>query len=94
MYASPPCKAGRSSCTTFCYLGLLPEPRNGLSDITRLYCKRYGAPPLGSRIFIRTKQQLEGWQDLPRTAHVLIPRSPWSAPGHGRRPGTPGKPIK
>ena len=94
VYGSPPLKAGRASCSTFCYLGLLPEPRNGLCDITQLYCKRYGAPPLNSKLFIRTRQQIEGWQDMPHTSDVLIPRSPWAAPKAPRGHKTPKKPIE
>jgi hypothetical protein len=94
VFGSPPCKAGRSSCTTFCLLGLLPASRYGRSDITRLYCQRYGLPPVNARIFIRTKQQIDGWEDRTLPTQALV--SPWSASSRrpSRRPASPPGPVK
>ena len=54
-------------------LGLLPEPVNGLSDITELYLAVFKLLPPGKRVFIRTLQQINGWRDLPKTISARIP---------------------
>jgi hypothetical protein len=73
VFASPPCNAGRSYCSNFSYIGLLPAPNEGISHITRLYLKklkelkklkRYRHVALaGSRVFIRAVQQVNGWEN-------------------------------
>jgi hypothetical protein len=70
-----PCSAGRSSARHFNFLGLLPAPNRGVSDITDLYVAKYGAPPAGMRVFIRTQQQIDGWDDLPKQVTAIVPRS-------------------
>jgi hypothetical protein len=57
----------------FPFLGLLPPPTDGWSDITELYVARYGVPPVGKVIFIRTCQQIDGWSDVPKLTSVLVP---------------------
>ena len=47
----------------FAIIGELPEPVDGWSDITDLYKKAFGLPPVGRRVFIRTRQLINGWQD-------------------------------
>jgi len=47
----------------FAIIGELPEPAGGWSDITDLYVKAFGVPPVGRRVFIRTRQLINGWQD-------------------------------
>jgi hypothetical protein len=73
VFGSPPCKAGRSYCSNFSFLGLLPAPEAGVSDITKLYRKKHGLPPVGWRVFIRTKQQVDGWEDDPQQASAIVP---------------------
>jgi hypothetical protein len=73
VFASPPCNAGRSYCSNFSFIGLLPAPIECLSQLTRLYLKklkelkklkRYRRVALaGSRIFIRAVQQVNGWEN-------------------------------
>src|ERR1035441_4373775 len=63
VFASPPWKAGRTYCNDYRFLGLLPAPVKGWSDITRLYFKKFGVPPPNTRIFIRTWQVVDGWED-------------------------------
>jgi hypothetical protein len=58
----------------FAILGRLPAPEAGYSTITPLYVDRYGAPLPGTRIFIRTRQVLDGWEDLPQQTTALVPR--------------------
>jgi hypothetical protein len=47
----------------FTVIGPLPAAEGGWSDITDLYKKAFGVPPVGQRVFIRTRQLLNGWQD-------------------------------
>jgi len=63
VFASPPWKAGRTYCSDFRFIGLLPAPVECLSDITRLYIKKFGVPPLNTRIFIRAWQEVDGWEN-------------------------------
>jgi len=59
----------------FTILGVLPAPVLGMSDITALYLAQWGWPPVGSRIFIETVQQCDGWQTLPHRLTALVPAS-------------------
>jgi hypothetical protein len=73
LFASPPCNAGRSYCSNFSFIGLLPAPDECISLITRLYLNklkdlkklaRYRRTVLaGSRVFVRAVQQVNGWED-------------------------------
>lgn len=47
----------------FAVIGELPEAARGWSDITDLYVEAFGVPPVGQRVFIRTRQLINGWQD-------------------------------
>jgi hypothetical protein len=47
----------------FAVIGPLPAAEGGWSDITDLYKKAFGMPRVGQRVFIRTRQLLNGWQD-------------------------------
>ena len=66
VFASRPYNAGRRYCDKFIYLGPLPIPAGGESDITASYVKKYGQPWPGSRVIILTVQQSNGWRDQPR----------------------------
>ena len=50
----------------FRFLGLLPPPIAGWSDITELYVARFGVPKAGTAIWIRTCQHIDGWTDVPK----------------------------
>ena len=74
VFAWAPCNAGVAKHGLYAFLGLLPAPSKGESDITKLYLKkleewrklkhkRYHIPLEGSRIFIRAWQQLNGWEN-------------------------------
>jgi hypothetical protein len=63
VFGSPPQSAGRASCRDYRFLGLLPAPIEGEADITELYIRKYGVPPDNSRVFIRTWQVADGWED-------------------------------
>jgi hypothetical protein len=84
VFGSPPCPAGRRVCRDFRFLGLLPPPEGGVSELTWQYVAKFGSPQPGSRIFIRTWQQIDGWREpFPTQFTVIIPGKP--APAARRR---------
>ena len=70
---SKPRSPGRTSEDHFAILGLLDDPVRGMNDFTALYVAKYGVPPAGSRVFIQTTQQIDGWQDLPKVTSAVVP---------------------
>ena len=74
VYGAAPCSAGRSSTQHFNILGFLPAPVEDMSDITDLYVAMYGRVPARSRIFIRTQQHIDGWDDLPKQTTAIVPK--------------------
>jgi hypothetical protein len=71
--ATHPRSAGVSFANHFTILGRLPAPEAGYSNIRKLYVDRYGEPPPGTRIFIRTRQVLDGWMDDPKQPSAVVP---------------------
>jgi hypothetical protein len=57
----------------FPFLGLLPPPKNGWSDITELYVARHGVPSPGKAVWVRTCQHIDGWTDVPKVARDRVP---------------------
>jgi hypothetical protein len=86
VFGAAPCSAGRRKCRNAAYLGLLPAPVGGESDITKLYVARYGEPEPGKRVFIRTRQQKNGWEDHNQDTCEVVPAKPVAAaqPGGGQ----------
>ena len=70
--AAAPCSPGISRAQHFPCLGFLPAPTDGWSDITALYVDWYGVPPAGQAVWIRTRQHINGWNDLPKQILSLI----------------------
>jgi hypothetical protein len=68
-----PCSAGIAYAWNFVTLGRLPAPVNGFCDITDLYVARFGRPRVGSRVFVRARQQINGWSDAPKQTTALVP---------------------
>ncbi len=90
VFAWAPCHAGVDKNTHYAFLGLLPAPVRGESDITKLYLqklkewrklrhKSYHIPLEGSRIFLRVWQQVNGWEYEAGMfrAHALAPARSW-----------------
>jgi hypothetical protein len=67
-----PVSAGVGCVQHFPFLGLLPPPTDGWSDITELYVARHGVPKAGKAIWIRTCQHIDGWTDVPKVARVRV----------------------
>ena len=70
-----PVRSGVRCVQHFPFLGFLPPPTDGWSDIAELYKARYGEPKPGTAIWIRTCQHIDGWTDVPKVlrARVLAP---------------------
>jgi hypothetical protein len=69
-----PRSAGVTFAKHFVILGVLPAAEAGYSNITDLFVARYGIPPIGTRIFIRTRQVLNGWGDTPKQTNAIVPK--------------------
>jgi hypothetical protein len=67
-----PCSAGVRYARHYPFLGFLPEPVDGWSDITALYVGRYGVPRVGAAILIRTRQHIDGWTDGPIMTRAIV----------------------
>jgi hypothetical protein len=76
VFGQAPCSAGRMKRRNVAYLGLLPLPQDGLSDITALYVARYGEPRPGEKIFIVTCQQKDGWEGFDKETNEIVPDKP------------------
>ncbi len=70
---SRPCSAGISVRSSYSTIGLLRAPGRGRKDISALYVKRFGVPAAGMRVFIRTRQLINGWQDEFKDVNALVP---------------------
>jgi hypothetical protein len=70
---SRPCSAGIWVRNTFSIIGVLHAPKRGRYDITELYVKKFGVPPVGTRVFIRTRQLIKGWEDEFKDVHSRVP---------------------
>ncbi len=55
------------------FLGLLPPPVDGWSDITALYVARYGVPSPGKAVWIRTCQHIDGWIGAFQVVRARVP---------------------
>jgi hypothetical protein len=69
-----PRSAGVTFAKHFTVLGVLPPAEAGYSNITDLYVARYGKPSVGTRVFIRTRQLLDGWEDAPKQTAAIVPK--------------------
>jgi hypothetical protein len=90
VFAWAPCNAGVDKNSLYVFLGLLPAPVRGESDITKLFLKklkewrklkekRYHVPLEGSRIFIRVWQQVNGFENEAGMflGNALVPARAW-----------------
>jgi hypothetical protein len=73
LWASPPCNPGKRRNWDYRVLGLLPTPVEGANNFRRLYVKRFGVPPVGKRVFVRVRQQTNGWRGAPWEGSAVVP---------------------
>jgi hypothetical protein len=65
--------AGCGVCRNYRILGMCPVPAQGAADITGLYTARFGAPPAGSKVFVKVTQFADGWEDIPAKFSAIVP---------------------
>ena len=70
---APPCSAGRSVAPDVVFLGTLDAPVNNAIDISTAYKARYGSPKVGSKVFVKVNQNINGWEDVPRQFWAIVP---------------------
>jgi hypothetical protein len=73
--ASKPVSTGIRALPMTKILGVCPAPVLGASDITALYTAAYGAPPVGTQLFVQAFQATDGWESLPTTFSAVVPAS-------------------
>ena len=83
VFGQAPCSAGRKKWRHGAYLGLLPVPEGGESDITEMYVAKYGEPVPGKKVFIRTRQQKDGWEGYDQDLCEVVPAKPVAAARRG-----------
>jgi hypothetical protein len=76
VFGQEPCSRGRNQRRNVSYLGLLPPPIGGLSEITRLYQAKFGEPRPGRKVFIVTCQEKDGWKGLDLETSATVPERP------------------
>ena len=65
--------AGRMVWSTYSTLGRLPAAVRDWIEITELYVNKFGVPPVGARVFIRTRQLINGWKDDFKDTNAVVP---------------------
>jgi len=76
VFGQEPCSAGRNKRRNVSYLGLLPPSEDGMSEITDLYKAKYGEPRPGTKVFIVTCQQKNGWKGIEQETNEIVPDRP------------------
>ena len=76
VFGQEPCSRGRYKRRNVSYLGLLPPPVGGLSEITHLYKTKFGEPRPGQKVFIVTSQEKDGWKGLDLETSATVPERP------------------
>ena len=54
-------------------LGRLPQAVQGWCEVTDLYVNKFGQPPPGYRVFIASRQVLNGRKDALKGTHADVP---------------------
>ena len=76
VFGQAPCSAGRSKRRNVSYLGLLPLPVDGMSNIIDIYKAKFGEPRPGTKVFIVTCQQKNGWKGFDQESSAIVPDQP------------------
>ena len=79
-FDSAPIRSRRWKSRTGVLLGRLPQALHGRSEITDFYVKKFGEPPPGSRVFIWTRQVINGRKDTLKRTYADVP--PPEGPGN------------
>ena len=81
VYGEAPVSPARNKPRHPVFLGLLPAPQDGWSDITDQYAARFGLPEIGKKVIICTRQQRDGWEDpCTQVSGMVVPAKPLPPP--------------
>ena len=80
VFGQEPCSRGRYQRRNVSFLGLLPPPIGGRSEITRLYQAKFGAPRPDQKVFLVTCQEKDGWKGLDHETSAVVPDRPKDPP--------------
>jgi hypothetical protein len=84
VFGAPPCNRGVLRCFKCPRLCPLPAPVGKLSDITKQYVEKHGWPAVGQRVFIRTRQYMDGGHDGFQEFSAVVPAEEgWDDPAKG-----------
>ena len=82
--ASRPLNAGVMVCRKFTRIGLLPAPKAGMSDITKPYVAKFGMPPVGKKVFVRTQQMKDYLGSVIYATSAIVPEEgAWHSEAEG-----------
>jgi hypothetical protein len=73
VFGTRPQNPGVTYVDRYPFLGVLPEDAGETADINDLYAAKFGVPSAGKRVFVRTVQQINGWQAPPQTSSARVP---------------------
>jgi hypothetical protein len=76
VFGQEPCSRGRYKRRNVSYLDLLPPPIGGRSEITQIYKAKFGEPRPGTKVFIVTCQEKDGWKGLDLETSATVPERP------------------
>jgi hypothetical protein len=76
VFGQEPCNRGRYKRRNVSYVGLLPPPIGGRSEITHLYTAKFGEPRPGQKLFIVTCQEKDGWKGFDVETSATVPERP------------------
>jgi hypothetical protein len=76
VFGQEPCSRGRTKRRNVSFLGLVPPPIGGLSEITRLYVAKFGEPRPGQKVFLVTCQEKNGWKGSDLETSEIVPDRP------------------
>jgi hypothetical protein len=48
-------------------------PQMSVRAVLTRVTARYGVPPVGTKVFVRVNQYVDGWEDLPLTFAAIVP---------------------
>ena len=73
--ACKPQSAGISICNNWRTLGLCPAVTGGAVDITALFTAKFGAPPVGKKLFIQVAEVAGYTEEIPSQYEGVVPAS-------------------
>jgi hypothetical protein len=73
VFGTAPQSPGTRRPISWRFLGVCPVVSGGFSTITTLYTDEFGTPAVGSRIFTRVHQIVDGWATVPQVFGATVP---------------------